>query len=166
VNLVKPEQENMEEITWDEYEDTPFYGDMSDFHNWNRVSHIRLGYNNDQFEWVKYKRRDSRGRVFHTASSLGTTDTWPEDIWGLRFKELDTSVRSDSVRNMSHSHFLRSIDGETGILACPKCHTTTKVRVKIGAMGEVKFSIPSGWWIQEIDVESTWIVCEPCGEQD
>lgn len=76
----------MEEITWDEYEDKPFWGDMSDFHDWDRVSHIRLGY--DEFEWVKYKHRDSRGRVFHTASSHGDTKIWPEDIWGLRFKKI------------------------------------------------------------------------------
>jgi nicotinic acid mononucleotide adenylyltransferase len=103
----------MKEIIWDgESVRSPYLGDMSNFHDWKLVSHIRIGY--DDFEWVAFKGRNLKGMVFHSPSSHGDTEIWPEDIWGLRFKEPRNMNISDIHKELlanPSSVFVQTKDG-------------------------------------------------------
>jgi len=69
---------------------------------------------------------------------------------------------------MSPSSFLSNInlDSLTGDLCCPMCSKTVQVKLKIGAMDDVRWSVPNGWFIKEFDVSIShvWVICETCGE--
>ncbi len=77
------------ELTWESEGDSPFAGDLSDMPKViaDNITHVRLGF--DEFEWVEYKGRDSRGyKLLHSPSSKNTTETCPEDIWGVRLRRV------------------------------------------------------------------------------
>lgn len=76
----------MKEIIWDSEKNTPYAGDMSDFHDWANVLEVRLGYADDTFEWVRFRRLENGYKILHSKSSRGSMEICPEDIWGIRLK--------------------------------------------------------------------------------
>ena len=77
------------EIVWNTAKESPYLGDLSDITKaqWALVTHVRVGYTDDTFEWVPFKGLDARGYMIDTArTSRGATTVCPEDVWGLRFR--------------------------------------------------------------------------------
>lgn len=83
------EESSPYDIVWDTEESSPYLGDLSNItkDQWAQVTHVRVAYSDDTFEWVAFKGLDAQGYKINVApSSRGATTVCPEDVWGLRFK--------------------------------------------------------------------------------
>ena len=78
------------DTTWDEEQASPHLGDLSDVTKgqWAKVTHVRLGYDEGDFEWVRFHGLDARGYHLKIEPARhGNTEVCPEDVWGFRVKD-------------------------------------------------------------------------------
>jgi hypothetical protein len=76
------------EILWDTEEASPYFGNLSDItkSQWESVTHIRIGFDTNTFEWVLFKGIDTGGYMIKTSpTSRADILVCPEDVWGIRF---------------------------------------------------------------------------------
>lgn len=74
------------DVTWEEHQECPYTHDLSDV-DWSKVTHVRLGYDEDDWEGVRTKGLDPRGAVKLGRNRFSYPTLWPEDIWGIRYRE-------------------------------------------------------------------------------
>lgn len=54
----------------------------------------------------------------------------------------------------------------TGTIACFACLEKVAVIAKVNDRGDIRYQLPEGWWIHFLDVETTMIYCQNCGEKE